>query len=87
MKNERRKIVYSILGALLLFAVFVRLITHTSSQKPPPSASGYYTGPMKAKSGNSYGTEDGRIVQPPPSAATGTSTAGMDGAGQERAPE
>jgi len=74
--NDRRRIVYVILGALVLFAAMIRLMYSTAPSKPPPSGPGYYTGPMKAKSGNSYGTEDGRLVPAPPGKDSGASPTG-----------
>jgi len=52
-------------GALLLLAIVLRLVIDSRPAKPPPSAPGYYAGPMKGKGGKSYGTEDGRPTEAP----------------------
>ena len=51
---------------LIIGAICMRLALK-DPPKPPPSAPGYYTGPMRSKGNpNSIATEDGKIVQLPP---------------------
>lgn len=76
---EERQRTLILLGALLVVVAFaVIFIPRLNNQeKPPPSAPGYYTGPMKNKSGrDEYATEDNRIVPKPVPATTPARTAG-----------
>src|SRR5687767_10818818 len=63
-ETDRRRMLLG--AAALLAAAGVMRAFLGSPAKPEPSAGGYYTGPMKAKGGTTYGTEDGRLVAPPP---------------------
>ena len=85
MKQQKR--VQVLVGILLAVAVFAAVFLTRSGQadtKPPPSASGYYTGPMKNKWGT-FTTEDGKLVPQPgeqapskPGASGSTSGASKD---------
>jgi hypothetical protein len=61
--KERRRMLFGV--AALIAAAGVMRAFLGSPAKPEPSASGYYAGPMKAKGGTTYGTEDGRQVAAP----------------------
>ena len=61
-----RKNLYIIGGVAVLAAAAVLLRVFLGGDgKPPPSAPGYYTGPMKAKGGDTYGNDDGQLVPKP----------------------
>jgi hypothetical protein len=65
MNQQKRMQV--LVGVLLAAAVFAAVFLTRNAQsdgKPPPSASGYYTGPMKNKWGTTT-TEDGKLVPQP----------------------
>jgi hypothetical protein len=69
MKPSKRLRVLS--GICFVLAVIAAIIwSHNRPDaKPPPSAPGYYYGPMKSKGDpNVYGTEAGQRVAPPPGA-------------------
>jgi hypothetical protein len=74
--NKNRHHLLLGVAGLVVAAGVMRAFWGTAS-RPEPSAAGYYTGPMKAKGGTTYGTEDGRLVAPPPTevAADATGTA------------
>ena len=63
-RDKKRAFVYG--GIMVLAAVGLLVSMRLQSQKPAPSASGYYTGPRLNKAGTAYVTDDGRIVPPPP---------------------
>lgn len=71
MRNNRRLQVLS--GLLVVVAIvaviFIRFFG--TPQKPPPSAPGYYSGPMKSKGDPTiFGNEEGQRVAAPPGATT-----------------
>ncbi|MCS6777921.1 MAG: hypothetical protein RMJ43_09800 [Chloroherpetonaceae bacterium] len=77
MEERQRTLVLLglLLAAIVCAAIFIPRLS--SQEKPPPSAPGYYTGPMKNKSGrDEYATEDNRIVPKPAPVATSARTAG-----------
>ncbi len=74
MKSNQR-IYFLALCAVLVLAVILRfLFTSNSSARPAPSASGYYTGPMRSKSGDTFATEEGKVVAPPAGPAASPAT-------------
>lgn len=63
--NNNRSII--ILACLLVVgALAIRMMLSPGKVKPPPSAPGYYTGPMKNKSGTLITNEDGTVIRPIP---------------------
>lgn len=77
--NERKRMM-ALVGALLVALVVAVIIIPRSSQpeKPPPSTSGYYTGPMKNKSGrDEYSTEDNKLVAKPQGAAASETSSAL----------
>lgn len=76
MVTDKKRLQMFALAAAALVAVAILLrFSMAPEGKPPPSASGYYTGPMKGKGSNvSYGTDDGKSVPPPSQANAPTST-------------
>ena len=76
-------------GIFLVLAVVAAGVWYTNRPgvKPPPSAPGYYTGPMKSKGDPTvYGTDDGVRVPAPAGASqtakpTSRDTKGKGGAG------
>lgn len=53
------------IGLALVAAVAYVFMKMREQTDPAPSETGYYTGPMRAKGGNTWGTEDGKEVPPP----------------------
>jgi hypothetical protein len=78
MKQPQPKQV--MVGILLVLAVLAAVYISSANQKdakPPPSAGGYYTGPMKNKWGT-ITTEEGKLVQPTNGGDAPTSSAYKD---------
>ncbi len=73
MDETRRR--YVLIGILVVCAVILAFsMGRRKPAKPAPSATGYYTGPMRNKSDPSrYATEAGQVVAPPPGASTSSS--------------
>jgi hypothetical protein len=65
MKKDNNKRAIIILACLLVVigAVAIRMMFSPGKVKPPPSAPGYYTGPMKNKSGTLITNEDGTVIR------------------------
>lgn len=71
-KIERSQALLAVLCVTVIGAV-VFFLTQTKEKRPPPSASGYYSGPMRGKGARlTYGDDNGHEVPPPPSTATVT---------------
>lgn len=85
MKQPKRMQV--MVGILLVLTVFAAVYLTRAGQteaKPPPSAPGYYTGPMKNKSGKEeYSTEDNKIVPKPADAGSSSAPESTGGKGEE----
>lgn len=76
---DQKKRVMVLVGVLIAAAVVAIIFIPRASheEKPPPNAPGYYTGPMKNKSGrDEYSTEDNKIVPKPADASTTASVPG-----------
>jgi len=72
--QEKQKML--LLAGLLIVLAVVLVFTMRGGKKvkPPPSAVGYYSGPMRNKSDpTKYTTEDGRVVPTPPGASNAAS--------------
>jgi hypothetical protein len=63
-KQQRTQVLVGILLAVTVFAAVFLTRNGQADGKPPPSASGYYSGPMKNKWGT-LTTEEGKLVQNP----------------------
>ena len=75
-KPKRMALMSGLLVILAAVAIFV-YARGGANEKPPPSAPGYYTGPMKNKSGrDEYSTEDNKLVAKPESASASGTAAG-----------
>ena len=76
-EQKRTQILVGILVTVaVVAAVYLTASGKSKDEKPPPSASGYYTGPMKNKSGkDEYSTEDNKLVPKPASAGSAVSVA------------
>jgi hypothetical protein len=61
-------------GVLILMACIAMLLLFSGKKdsRPPPVASGYYTGPFRSRNKDKavWSTDDGKIVPPPPGADT-----------------
>lgn len=67
MKNRRLKVLSGVLVILAIVAVVYSSVA-APGKKPPPSAPGYYTGPMRPKGGQELlATEDGKVTALPDS--------------------
>ncbi|GEM_PF-2666788 len=65
--SKKTKVYGAVIVGLLITAGLLRIMSRTSDKKPPPSAPGYYTGPMRGKGNPNFAaTEDGRQVDLPP---------------------
>jgi len=75
MKQSQRLRLLS--GICFILAVIAAILwsNNRPDAKPPPSAPGYYTGPMRSKGDpNVYATDAGQRVAPPPGATTGSTS-------------
>lgn len=73
MQAEQKKYLLIIL-VLILAGVLFYNFRGRKEVKPPPTVSGYYSGPMRNKSDpTKYTTEDNRVVPTPPGASSAAS--------------
>lgn len=75
MENKQKTLL--LVGLLVLLGVVVWFnFGRAKKEKPPPTVSGYYSGPMRNKSDpTKYTTEDNRVVPTPPGASNAASWA------------
>jgi hypothetical protein len=65
MTKNKRSLVLMVVFAVSIAGAVVFFVTQSGDKRPPPSASGYYAGPMRAKGSNHYGDDSGKEVPPP----------------------
>ena len=71
MSEKQRLRVMSGVAIMLLVVAAIVWSRGGQNVKPPPSEPGYYTGPMRGKGQkDTYGTDDGKRVPPPPGASS-----------------
>jgi hypothetical protein len=65
--TNRKKLIDGFLVTVLVVVVVCWFLNNLQPAKPPPSAPGYYMGPLRSKGNpNMAATEDGRKVDLPP---------------------
>ncbi|MCW3095074.1 MAG: hypothetical protein JWL77_692 [Chthonomonadaceae bacterium] len=65
MTKNKRSLVLMVVFAASIAGAVVFFVTMSGDKRPPPSASGYYAGPMRAKGSNHYGDDSGKEVPAP----------------------